>query len=611
MTTNLHDHLAAVRDDALRLIVGPHHAGLAEATETSMRVYFETCGHRPSDAHWDALRAVLQTLDNMASGDCMSALYLSAIDPGVGKTTAVQHWARQLVVSPEHRDVGVLICVGRINEAKALAEALKDYREHVAVLTSDPDANALGDALEPSTAQILIITQQRVEMLTDHRTFGTASGLFYCGAPRAVRVWDEAFLWGKSATLDCYDLLGLLKGLSRMSPQCAADVKAFADGLSSLDDDVLVEVPDFDALHGGVLTDLKEALGESMAEQRETAEALLTMCGSAARVQSDGTRGNAVLSYRNTLPDDLKPLLVLDASARVRATYSLMATSRGDVVNLPSAEKDYSPMTVGVWAKSGSKAGFERDGATLVKGIAETILARPDERWLVVIHRKAWKRNCERDIRRLLKGRVGDDLVTFIPWGMHQSRNDCADIGNVILAGTLFFSESYYRALSYLSQDRPMTATVSKADVDAVKQGEHAHAILQAVCRGRVRKSNGDRCKPQRTYIIASKQSGIADDLARIFPGCRVEPWQPLKPALKGNLKRAVDYVHKAFDGGAVEVSLPDVREALRINDRNFRRQVTCKPAWRDAIGGLGLKQERGYRGATVLRRVVAPPTAA
>ncbi len=265
-------------------------------------------------------------------------------------------------------------------------------------------------------------------------------------------------------------------------------------------------------------------------------------------------------------------------------------------------------MLIGVWTKAGSKSGFERDGATLAKGVADTIATRPAERWLVVVHRKAWKRDVEGDVRRLLKGQIGVDQVAFVPWGRHMARNDCANISNVILAGTLFYSESHYRALSHLSQDQPMTVPVGADDVAAVKRGEHAHDILQAVCRGSVCKSDGDKCQPQRTFIIASKHSWVAEDLPRVFPGCRVVPWQPMRPALKGNLKRAVDHVKRVFDAGAVEITVREVREALRIGDRNFRRDVTTKPDWRAALDRLGVGQERGYKGAGMLRRAGVAP---
>ncbi len=109
-----------------------------------------------------------------------------------------------------------------------MAEALQDCREHVAVLTSDTAVNALGGVAEPDMAQVLVVTQQRVEMLTTERRFGSVSGLFYAGQPRVVRVWDESFLWGKAASLRRHDLMALPTLLDRVSPDCAHAVAEFA-----------------------------------------------------------------------------------------------------------------------------------------------------------------------------------------------------------------------------------------------------------------------------------------------------------------------------------------------------------------------------------------------
>lgn len=63
----------------------------------------------------------------------------------------------------------------------------------------------------------------------------------------------------------------------------------------------------------------------------------------------DGALGNTVLDYRETLPDDILPLVVLDASARVRATYTLWESGREGLHILPSATKRYDDLTVNVW----------------------------------------------------------------------------------------------------------------------------------------------------------------------------------------------------------------------------------------------------------------------
>ena len=93
----------------------------------------------------------------MAEARADTVVYLSAVDPGVGKSQAVIHFARALVCDTARRDVGMIVCVGRIAEAVSLATGLGVAKEAFAVLTSDPEANALGTE-DASTAQILITT---------------------------------------------------------------------------------------------------------------------------------------------------------------------------------------------------------------------------------------------------------------------------------------------------------------------------------------------------------------------------------------------------------------------------------------------------------------------
>ena len=130
-----------------------------------------------------------------------------------------------------------------------------------------------------------------------------------------------------------------------------------------------------------------------------------------------------------------------------------------------------------------------------------------------------------------------------------MATNAYADVANVILAGTLFMRPSFYTALTHLAQGKP-TGCHMVAD-DAVQrtiQGEHANLLLQAICRGRVRKLDGDRCLPMSAYVIAAASHGLPGALRDIFPGCTVVPWQPNELKLKGTVKDAVAFV-KATTG--------------------------------------------------------------
>jgi hypothetical protein len=93
---------------------------LTEAALTSLKAYFDHHDHHPSDDHWGARSQVVSTMEAMVDGTAQAKVFLSSLDCGVGKTTATIHFARALVASPEHRDVGMIICVGRLTKRQTL-----------------------------------------------------------------------------------------------------------------------------------------------------------------------------------------------------------------------------------------------------------------------------------------------------------------------------------------------------------------------------------------------------------------------------------------------------------------------------------------------------------
>lgn len=199
----------------------PTHGKLCADTMAALRVYFGEKDHRPSPEQWDALEDIAHTLDRMANGVCPSHVFLSSLDPGVGKTSAMASFARALLSSPDHDEVGMMVCVARIAEAESLAEALADQRHKITVWTTDDKANACGGCPpeHANHAQLLITTQQRIERATDGRRFQAVERFGYLGAPRQVRVWDEAWLPGRAIDLNEDDVAFLFKPIRRLSPE--------------------------------------------------------------------------------------------------------------------------------------------------------------------------------------------------------------------------------------------------------------------------------------------------------------------------------------------------------------------------------------------------------
>ena len=583
---------------------------LSAITLTSLRAFFDSAGHRPGEEHWAALQQVAQTMEAMALGTCPAKIMLSSVDPGVGKTQTVAHFARTLVADAARRDVGMVICVGRLTEAKALADDLCLPAGSLAVLTSDAEVNARGSAV-PSEAQILITTQQRIEAVCDGSSFATAKPFHYRGQPRQVRVWDEAWLPGVAVTLSRDGLFQLVKPLRPISGALAEAVADFAITLRSIEDGALVQVPDFGAGLGVSLADILVTAagitGRFRDDEQRTATALVTMSGKVARACRDGSSGSTLLTYRDTLPADLAPLLVLDASGRVRETYRYVERHRGTLVRLKDAVKDYSPLTIRTWKTAGSKSGWQNNADELVQGVADAILSKPDERWLVVVHKAGAKvPDVERQVRRRLPTDTSAK-VEMLTWGQHLATNLYADIPNVILAGTLFMAPSFYTSLTHLAQDRDVApGLASPEEVAATMRGEHANLVLQALCRGRVRKSDGAKCLPMDAYVIATPRSGIPDDLARIFPGCRVEAWTPFGKKLTGKTLAAFETVQSSLAAGSDTLTYGAIAGSIGMDLKDFKKRIAKTDVWLDAMSGLGLEEGIVSGRAKGLRKAIA-----
>ena len=156
-------------------------------------------------------------------------------------------------------------------------------------------------------------------------------------------------------------------------------------------------------------------------------------------VRRDIDGRNALIGFQELLGSALAPMIVLDASARVRRTYDVMEQRRGIIVRLPSGPKDYSNLSVHPWARGGGRRTVMRDLDEIAEGIARTIRRCAPSSFLVICFKQ--HDEDELELRDLIMRRLGDNRigrVEFCTWGLHTGRNDFANIENVILAGIMF-----------------------------------------------------------------------------------------------------------------------------------------------------------------------------
>lgn len=290
------------------------------------------------------LEAVAECLEAMANGTAEPRLFLSSLDPGVGKTTLIKHHILAQLTSPQHQDVAILVCLSRLDEVRKLLIGLESVSDEVAIWTGDDEVNALSTTPRQS-ARVLLTTQQKLEAACrHHHRFDDIADLHYQGLPREVRIWDESFMPGVELMLSEDDLASLWGLFRRSAPKLCQALQDLRDAFKASRSGEVLAVPSLEEMGGmkGVY-EVNRLLADKCfsGTDRERLERLQQAAGENLPVHRNAFGNAMLLDYRETLPQDLFPLLVLDASGRCRETYKLME-SRGDtLVRLPSATKRY------------------------------------------------------------------------------------------------------------------------------------------------------------------------------------------------------------------------------------------------------------------------------
>ncbi len=566
-----------------------HHLDLVFRTMKSLENRFNRYGHQPSQHQWEALTDLVRCLDQMALGVADKQVFLSSLDPGVGKTSALKAYVDQLLAQPSrpYSEVGVMICLNTLDEVAKMVDDIGIPKEMLGVWTSRKDLNSMGRP-DLENARVLILTQHRVLKETAQGLWA-ADKLHYQGKVRQVRVWDEEFLPGSPISLSVNDVMITLKSVQKVSASLRNNIKKAFDEIETLPDRTPYVVPDYMGDEGVNLNDLlgtiayQRGRSELVDEVEASLEALARISGKRVVVRRDNPEGNACVDYTDTVPGDIAPVLVLDASGRrgVRVLYEDMHTKRGLITPLKSASKDYSNLTIHIWRKGGGKASWEDPvgSSMMLDGIAATILKKPKEDWLVIHHKHDATRGIP-DIASEMKRRLtlsSFKLTKFRNWGAHKATNEFADVANIVLAGTLFYRPSQYEARKRLGAGlTPDSPFPSDDELKDFQVGESANDILQGACRGAIRKSVDGGCPVTNLYIIASPGTGIENALARVFPGAKIVPWLPVKLDLKGNSQSAfkvlMKWKKKHSNGDFIRFK--DLATRLNISLRQFTDTV-------------------------------------
>ena len=579
------------------------------ASMANLRDRFRTKagGHNPSPEQWLALEDLVSCLDAQVTGQTEQAVYLCSLDPGIGKTSALASYLDTLLAQDDepYRSCGVLVAMNTLDEIEGFIREVGIPREMLGVWTSKEELNCLGRH-DISNARVLITTHERVTRELKDVPLWSAQSLYYQGQVRKLRVWDEAFMPGHPISLNVDDVLSVLRTVRHLSLGMRNQIKATFDEIESLPNGTVYQVSDYLTAHDITIDEMLEAANaldpkDETSKRLNDAQAeimtgLALVSGKTVKVRLDGRYGNATVDFHETLPSDLAPILVLDASGRpgVRVTYDDMEKERHLVRRLKTAPKSYRNLTVHVWNRGGGKAAWKDSGDDLLDGMVRTILKKPDQEWLIIHHKPG--RGVPDVVKELAKrlSKAVFAKLHFRNWGKHKATNKYSHVTNIILAGMLHMRPSQSEARKRLAVGlKPADGDFTEAELKLFELGEHADNILQALCRAGVRVSEGDTCLKCDAYIITSVHSGIAKALPAIFPKCNVKQWQPIKVSLSGHAAKAFGMIESWLKNAGPDdvLKFADISSALGITRVQFKDIRKDNKRFRDAVAGLGVKE--------------------
>jgi hypothetical protein len=541
---------------------------LADTSLRSIHTFLSDNGSSLSGQGLEAITALLDALETGLNGGLDRAYYLSAIDPGIGKTLAVSLFLEAWKDQRYQPGSSVLIGVSRLSEIETYVRTSGLAAGDFGVLTSDKAFNALGVPQgELGSAPILFTTQQMIESRSRNRSFSAASDFHFNDEPRTLRIWDESFIPSEPLSLRLDDLGQIATPMRYRFPEFVEAVEELQMVLRNAKAGEVVKVPE--SLEA--LVPKGRFVGPA-----KIVKTLERMAGRELLLVDGGNGGKALVGSSRSLPDDFAPVIILDASGRVRTTYRLWEQHRASLRRLPAAQNDYSKLTIHLWQRASGKQALEDPlkRSRIVDGIAKVINEDAKGEWLIV-HYKGNQAIFE-EVRALVENRP-DERLRSLTWGQHHGTNDFAHISNVVIVGQQHYGEMGFQALGAAASGLPIDQ-LAALDVGKIAGGEFQHHLLQALCRSSVRKSRHGRSGRCRAYVVTTGYPETAVRIAETFPGCRLWPWRDVEEPMTGRRGEAAEYLRRAFEDPKVEtVRKVDVGRELGIKSSNLSALIKHK----------------------------------
>lgn len=550
---------------------------LTQAAFDRLNGMFREYNHRPSKDQLTALRAIQDCLTMMVNDEAGHHYYLSSLDPGVGKTSAIVSWIKAyLDAYKENCPQGILICVDRLTEIWRYVTDCNLPHDSFAVVAGKTEEalNSLGLGHKGiNNALVLFTTKEQIRKRSQGVSIDEQSIFHFNGQPRAVKVWDESLSVGKDIVINPYDFGRLYTPLASASEDIVSMLQLTMQSILACASGTLFTLP--------VLPDLPRDFFDAPVwkkrnHDRELLELLWRISGQTVLIRKDrGTQ--LIIDCVQSIPNDFPPCLILDASGRIKGTYKVQQRKLDNLKILPYSNKSYRNLSVEVWRRAGGR-GIAKDFKVIIPELVKIINTRPDNEEILFL--------LYQDQLEILKESLRKNLpestmkrISYCTWGQHTATNEFCNIQNIIALSAYQYPDPTYDAMTRAAG----LMTVSKGvfptqdEINMVKKGEISSDFLQGVTRGKPRKSEGDTCPPCRLWLIAHPKTGLEKELPVIFPECTVTEWKTQGYSLTKTQQKAFDIIKEKLKAGLQAFPAAPIRKQLTMRQDNFKRMMESR----------------------------------
>lgn len=561
----------------------------------------------PGDKNERAFSLQRAKMREALDGGLDPAIYVMSAACGTGKSTAIQRVLAEWKLS-DFPNGSAIIFVATYDEVDAYVHGAGLDHADYAICTSDPKYAAYGRGMHHMTdAPILFVTHVRAEKdMRATGSFDAISAFLYKGNPRALRVWDEGFSAAVGATFDrahLYALSSAFRGLDAADHAMFNDLWAACinprDGLS-----IAIPLEFADVAHRVLQKGLKGPPGPTKA-----LEALAKLAGSTAFIRDAGNGHWSFIGAGRSLPVDIAPLFVLDASARLTDRYDQLPAHGLKVVRLEPATVDYQRLTVRICNLAAGKTalGNATTRTKVFRIIADLANSKPDESFLIIMAKEFCGKDVEGaptlpgDLEAML---ANPNNVRITNWGRHKGSNEFRDVGNVIIVSSHAYTKESYEAMA-LADSGTKDGIVSREQVQRVRDSEFMQNLYQGVCRGNIRNGEDGICGEMNAYLIMEDSADRQRHMKQAFPGCTVEDWQPVIPKKETNLTLVKRVLLELLDSRRI-VSKAELLQACGGGIKSRLTKVYADVRFKDWLTVHGIHMMTNYFERAGARKMAA-----